>query len=396
MKKILGVAAVALMLGLVGWQVSVRLSEPEAVNSAGSGARAVPVVLKPVRTMDMQHMAEFTGTLEASARFTVAPKISGRLENLHVNIGDEVENGQLLAELDSHEYAQQVNQAEAALEVARATVIEAQSAMDVAERDLARSQDLRQKSAVSQSELDQALAEFESSRARLQVAQAQVRQQEAALEAARVRLAYTRIYARWDGDDQHRLVGQRFVDEGDMVDANAPIVSIVAVDELLAVINVIERDYPYLQPGQPATIIADAYSERTFNGTVARLAPILQEASRQARVEMLVPNEDRLLAPGMFVRARLRFAERKNAIAVPVAALARRDNTQGVFMADGNATTARFVPFAPGIIQDGWVQVLGNATDELENGQVVTLGKHLLEDGGAISLPKSDLSGAAS
>lgn len=390
MKKTIGVAVVALVIGLVGWQVAVRMTGPGASTIKAKGPRAVPVMLEPVRTMNLQHVAEFTGTLESSARFTVAPKIPGRIESLYVDIGDQVANGQLLAELDSNEYALQVGEAKAALEVARATVIETQSALDVAERDMRRSKDLRTKNAVSQSELDQALAEFDSSRARLQVAQAQVRQKEAALEAARVRLDYTRIHARWDGADTHRLVGERFVDEGDMVDSNDPIVSVVALDELRAVINVIERDFPYVHAGQPAEIAADAYPDRTFSGTVSRVAPVLQESSRQARVEIVVPNEERLLAPGMFVRARLRFEERQDATAVPQAALARRENSQGVFLAVDNASTARFVPFSPGISQNGWVEVLGDARTDLSGGRVVTLGKHLLEDGSAIALPAPD------
>ncbi|QJT10797.1 efflux RND transporter periplasmic adaptor subunit [Oceanidesulfovibrio marinus] len=390
MKKTTAAVIAALLLGLVGWQVAERISATGASTSKSKGPRAVPVMLEPVRTMNLQHVAEFTGTLESSARFTVAPKISGRIESLYVDIGDQVTNGQLLAELDSNEYALQVGEAKAALEVARATVIEAQSALDVAERDLRRSRDLHTKNAVSQSELDQALAEFESSRARLQVAQAQVRQMEAALEAARVRLDYTRIHARWDDPDAHRLVGERFVDEGDMVDSNDPIVSVVALDELRAVINVIERDFPYVHAGQPAEIAADAYPDRTFPGTVSRVAPVLQESSRQARVEIVVPNAERLLAPGMFVRARLRFEEREDVTAVPQAALARRDNSQGVFLAVDNASDARFVPFTPGINQDGWVEVLGDAKDALAGGRVVTLGKHLLEDGSAIALPAPD------
>lgn len=396
MKKLIGIALAALIVGLVVWQVMERVAGTGADQPGLSGQRPVPVALESVRTMDLSHVAEFTGTMEAGARFVVAPKVSGRLEKLHVDIGDRVSNGQVVAELDSHEYAQEVGEAEAALEVSRATVIEAASDLAVAERNLERSKSLRQRDAVSQAELDQALAEFESGRARLKVAEAQVRQREAALEAARVRLAYTRISARWDGPDTHRVVGERFIDEGDMINSNDPIVSVVSLDNLIAVINVIERDFPFIRPGQAAQIFADAHPGRAFRGHVARLAPVLQESSRQARVEILVPNEERLIAPGMFVNVRLRFAERKGVTAVPSSAMARREGRQGVFLAEDQGARARFVPLTPGITQDGWVEVVGEAAGRLAGGRVVTLGKHLLEDGGAISVKAGSPAGSES
>lgn len=95
----------------MGWQIATRMSTNDPSEKAGSEMRAVPVILEPGRTLDLQHVAGFTGTLEANARFTVAPKISGRLENLRVNIRNPVENGEFLAELDSHEYVQEVSEA---------------------------------------------------------------------------------------------------------------------------------------------------------------------------------------------------------------------------------------------------------------------------------------------
>lgn len=385
MKKIVSLAAALLVLTLGARLVMDRFTETQAEAPVAAGVRPVLVELAQVRVMDLRRVVEFTGTLEAEARFVVAPKVSGRLDKLHVNIGDQVENGRIIAELDGHEYAQQVDEAAAALEVARATVIEAASDLALAERDLDRSQRLMRRDAVSQSELDQAQAQVDSDRARLLVAQAQVRQKEAALEAARIRLAYTRIAASWNGPDPQRVVGQRFAQAGDMIDANDPIVSVVSLNPLLAVINVIERDFPFVRQGQTASVFADAFPGKTFQGRVSRVAPVIDEASRQARVEVEVPNPDALLAPGMFVRARLGFAEHKGVAAAPSSALTRRDEVQGVFLARDNDSRARFVPVKTGIEQDGWIEILEPAAAEIAGGRVVTRGKHLIEDGGAIS-----------
>lgn len=348
MKKLLWFLFLALVLGLIGWQVLLRMEANQAVKAKNKGPKPVAVVLAPVIVQTISHVGSFTGTLKAGASFVVAPKVAGRLEKLSVDIGDTVRNGQTIAILDNHEYEQSVSEAQAALEVARASLIEARSDLSVALRDSNRQQSLRKRNAVSQSDLDDALAKKDSAQARLLLAQAQVRQKEAVLEAAKVRLNYTRIRALWGGPETERVVGERFTDEGAMIDAKASIVSVVALDPLRAVINVIERDFPYIKQGQKAEITTDAYPGRVFEGQVSRLAPVLQESSRQGRVEISVPNKERLLVPGMFARVRLNLGKHPDALTVPLAAIARRDDKQGVFLAVDEQRKARFVPVTLG------------------------------------------------
>ncbi len=100
--------------------------------------------------------------------------------------------------------------------------------------------------------------------AREKVALAQVNQREAAVKAAEVRLSYSRIVAEWKEGSDERVVGERFVDEGAMLSANAPIVSILDIGRLIAVIQVIERDYSKVRIGQEAVVSTDAYPGRTF------------------------------------------------------------------------------------------------------------------------------------
>ena len=84
---------------------------------------------------------------------------------------------------------------------------------------------------------------------------------------------------------------------------NAPIVSILDIHSLTAVIHVIERDYSKVRVGQKVIVTTDAFPGSTFTGKIVRIAPLLKETSRQARVEIEVPNRDRLLKPGMFIRS---------------------------------------------------------------------------------------------
>ena len=120
---ILGVIGLALA-GLLGWQIYVKVQEAnaKAKNGGRRGGRgngaAVAVELSPVRKATVRDIARFTGTLLPRSRFIVAPKVAGRLERLTVDVGSRVKAGQLIAELDDDEYAQQVEQARAELAVA--------------------------------------------------------------------------------------------------------------------------------------------------------------------------------------------------------------------------------------------------------------------------------------
>ncbi|MBI3993186.1 MAG: efflux RND transporter periplasmic adaptor subunit [Candidatus Lambdaproteobacteria bacterium] len=324
----------------------------------------------------LRDVRSFAGTLQAHSQFDVAPQIAGRLERLTVNIGDRVTRGQVVAQLNDDEFVQQAGQARAELGVARATLSEARSLLDVKRRQAERAEKLFVQHIGSEADLETAQAEAAAQQARLQVAQAQVTQREAALKAAEVRLAYTVIRAAWSDDAGPRVVAERYVNEGEMLAANKPILSVVETRRLTAVVQAAERDYPHLAVGQPATIMADAYSSRRVPGRVARIAPVFRETSRQARVEIEVANEEEALQPGMFARVEIEVGRAEHATVVPLEAIVTRAGETGVFLAEPTHQ-ARFVPVRTGIIQGALVQIV---TPPL-SGEVVTLGNHLLSDG---------------
>lgn len=385
MKKALGIFIVLALVGLLGWQVQRRVSMSLKGSKRPRRAVSVAVEVASVGKTTIRDVRLFTGTLLPKSYFVLAPKIAGRLEKLLVNIGDRVKRGQLIAVLDDEEYAQQVEQARAELEVAKANVEECCSTLDMAQREFERAQALRQKKIASESELDAALAQYKAQDAKRKVALAQVAQKEAALKATQVRLSYTQIRASWEDGDGPRIVGERFVDEGAMLKANDPIVSILDIHSLTGVIHVIERDYSEVRVGQEAIVTTDAFPGRTFNGKVVRVAPLLKETSREARVEIEVPNRHRLLKPGMFIRVQIQFVKHDDATVVPVAALTKRNNQQGVFLVDTQTMKAHFIPVTVGIVNGELAEVVKPPF----SGSVVTLGHHLLEDGSSITLPEA-------
>ncbi len=383
MKKTIFLMVFAGLLVLIGRQIYDKITSSDQGRGRSQVPPVVAVEAEPVLRGGIRNVGAFTGTLHPESQFVVAPKIGGRLDRLHVHVGDRVLPEQLLAVLDQGEFVQQVEQARAELEVAKAQLEESRSALDIAQRELERVRALRRKKIASESELDEAEAVFKSQQAKQRVARAQVSQKKAALAAAEVRLSYTRIHAGGNGNGGSWVVGERFVDEGAMLAPSHAIVSVLDIGTLIAVIHVIEKDYPKVRVGQIASVRAEAFPEERFSGRIVRVAPLLKETSRQARVEIEIPNPDARLKPGMFVHAEIEFDRREDAQLIPASALVRRGGRSGVFAVDTGEMEARFVPVTTGIEGADTVEILEPALE----GPVVTLGHHLLEDGSRVLLP---------
>ncbi len=385
-KKILIVA----LAGLFAWQLYQKLFLSNADFYQRGRVSSVAVEVAPVRKTSINDVGFFTGTLLPRAQFIVAPKITGRLEKIFVNIGDLVKFNQLIALLDDDEYVQQVGRFQAELDVAKANVEEARSAFEMAKREFERAKILREKKLLSESNLDAAQGQFKAQEAKNKVALAQVTQREAALKEAKVRLSYTKIRASWEENNKNiltRVVGERFVHEGALLTPNTSIVSILDINSLIGVIHVIERDYPKVKVSMEATVTTDAFPGKTFKGKIIRIAPMLRETSREARVEIEILNQDFILKPGMFIRTQIVFATHDDALVVPVSSLSRREEKQGIFLADTSGMVVSFVPVRQGIVNNEFAEIIEPAI----SGYVVVMGQHLLEHGSAISIPGKNI-----
>lgn len=351
--------------------------------AAGRGSRPpAPVAVAPVEHGAIRALRTFSGALEPRADFVVSPKIGGRLEAMLVDIGDPVKRGAVVAQLDDDEYQQDLAQAEADLLVAQANLAEAESALEIAERAMERTTTLGKRGVASDAELDSAKSELLAREARVKVQEAQIARSKAAVEAARIRLGYAEVKALWAGNDETRVVSKRFVDEGQTVSANTPLLEIVDLDPLSGVFYVTEKDYAHLSIGQPVDVHTDAYPNETFAGRIERIAPVFDRGSRQARVEVAVPNSDIRLKPGMFIRADVQVRKLDDAVIVPAESIVTRSDVQGVFLVAPDGTHAMWRAVETGIRDGARVQVLGEGL----SGRVVTLGQQLIEDGSPITV----------
>ncbi len=375
--------AAVLLIGAaagIGWLIFDRLQDGPQVRAIGEEMRPAPVEAAPVELGTIELRRTFSGELEALARFVVAPKVSGRVERMLVKIADTVERGQVVAELDDDEYVQAVNQAQADLLVAKANLAEAESALEIADREFKRTESLLKRGIASDSEFDAAKQDRLARQAQLKVAEARLKRAESSLETANILLGYTKVIADWSGDDRNRVVAERFVDEGQTVAENADLLSIVKLDPVVGVVFVTERDYGRLAPGQPVSLITDAWPGERFSGRIDRIAPVFRTATRQARVEITVENPEHRLKPGMFIRAEVVLARADDAVIVPEQALAIRNDKTGVFVIDEDGPVAVWREAAVGIREGGRVQVEGDGIA----GRVVVLGQQLVKDGSPV------------
>ncbi|PQP35670.1 efflux RND transporter periplasmic adaptor subunit [Desulfobacteraceae bacterium SEEP-SAG9] len=381
--KILILTVLLIGAAAAGWFIFAQLQNLTGPGKGGKVLRPVPVEAVQIQSGPIALRRTFSGELEALAKFVVAPKVGGRVERLVVNLADTVKRGQVVAELDNDEYVQAVAQNQADLIVARANLSEAKSALEIANREFKRTESLLKRGIASDSEFDATRQDQLAKQAKLKVAAAQVTKAESSLETANIRLRYTKVTAGWTGGDEHRVVAERYVDEGQTVAANAPLLLIVELHPIVGVVFVTERDYARLKPGQLVSLTTDAYPGEQHTGRIDRIAPVFRKSTRQARIEMAIDNPQHRLKPGMFIRATVILVRVPEATIVPEQALTIRDDRSGVFIVSEDGGSVAWREVKVGIHEGDRVQVEGEGL----SGRVVTLGQQLLKDGSPITIP---------
>ncbi len=376
---------VGVFLSILAWRIVVMLVGP---GGGGGGFRRPPVAVEVDRVgrEAIQETRQLTGSIYPLYQYVVAPKVSGRLLRINNRIGDWVAEGEVIARIDDGEYQQQVLEADASLRIAYANLAETESELELARQELERMESLADKRIASQSQLETAQTKHDALRSRMDLARAQVEQRQAALKSARIRLSYTTLSASQPG-----FIGERYVDEGSMLAPNSPVVSVIGIDTVIVRTTVIERVYGLVNIGQTAEIEVDAFPGRAFQGHVSRLAPMLEETSRVAKMEVEVVNDSLLLKPGMFCKVAVVLAAKDSAQVVPTQAVVTRNGTSGVFVVRPEETVAVFIPVELGLSTPEKTEIV---TPEI-TGFVVSLGQHLLEDGSEVILPDMPAGGGS-
>jgi RND family efflux transporter MFP subunit len=306
---------------------------------ADETARAVAV--EKVTREDLARTLELAAEFRPYQEVSLHAKIAGFLKAIHVDVGDHVKKGQLIAELEAPEMTQELTQAEGTLKRSQLDV-------DRARAELQRSEaqhSIRQVSyerlsavvearpnLVAQQEIDDASSRLQEADAQLSVAREAISSSEQQVQIATAgkerfdtMLAYLRITAPFAG-----TITKRLADPGAMIQAGTasnvqamPVVELSEVDRLRLVLPVPESVVPRVRANAPVEVRVDAL-KRVFQGRISRFSGKLDSATRTMETEVDLDNPDSVIKPGMFGYATLELEQRQGVLTVPVQALSGR------------------------------------------------------------------------
>ena len=360
-------AAAVLVLGVVAVGLSSVACNKVEGKSKGNEEVVIPVAVEEAKPGTINEEVFLSGDVHADVEVKVLSLVPERILKLKFEEGDKVEKGQLLATVKAGALYDVVRGAKAGLRAAK-------TQLRLSKIELQRTRKLRKTGTVPLANLQRAEAQYNSAKAQLAQAQAMLSQSYSNISNVNVRAPVSGI------------IGQRFLNKGDVAGPSVPLCTIVQLDPVRIKASATEFDLVKLKKGQPAVITVPAYPEKKWEGKVDYLSPVLDRATRSALVTVVVKNDDKTLRPGMFADVVVKTGKRENVITVPARAIRRRVLTGGevaysVFLAKGNEAKRQRVKI--GVRKKDRIEIKSG----LKPGDpVVVLGNHRLKDGTKIKI----------
>ncbi len=284
-----------------------------------SGAEALASV--EVRRGDIEARVTATGVLQPRTYVDVGAQVSGQLEALHVQVGDAVRKGDLLAEIDPTVYLARVDGTRAQLRNQQAQLKDREAQLTLAEIQLQRQQNLFAEDATTREALQSAEASLRSAEAQIEALTAQIEQTQSTLRAEEANLDYAKIYAPMDG-----TVVTIDARQGQTLNASqtTPLLMRIAdLDTMSVQAQVSEADIGLLEVGMPVYFTTLGNQDRRWEGELSRIEPTPLVENNVVLYYALfdVPNSGGQLLPQMTAQVFFVAGEADNALMVPVSAI---------------------------------------------------------------------------
>jgi membrane fusion protein, macrolide-specific efflux system len=347
------------------------------------GKDAPKLVTAKVERADIENTVLATGTLEASELVSVGAQVSGQVKKLHVALGDRVEQGQPIAEIDSIPQQNALRNADAALSSQRANRAVQEANLEQAELAFQRQKDMLAEDATARADYEAAEATLAATRAQVKALDAQIVQASTALDNARTNLSYTRILAPMSG-----TVVAVVTKEGQTVNANqsAPtIVKLAQLDTVTVNAEISEADVTKVQVGQTVYFTILGEPGQRYYATLRTVEPAPDSIETEGSANSAsastssavyynglfdVPNPDGKLRIAMTAQVYIVLEGAKDALIVPASAVDRSGGKPKVMVVgrDGKSVPR---PIEIGINNKATVQVLSG----LKAGEDVVIGE---------------------
>ena len=375
----LGAVLLTLWIGISGCSSKEGSKNPDAKTT---GRPAVAVEVTKVGAIDLIEGIEVVGSLSPKFSADVKSEYAGIVTEVYVTEWLRVKKGTPLAKIDTREIETALQKAKAAIEMAKANLLQAEVAENRAEREYNRQIKLKEFGLVTQQNLDDGLTEKEAAAARIASARAQLKASEEDLQQTQTRLSKTIIYSPIEG-----AVSFRGVNVGDLVgEMGSPKIMFKIIDTRILdlTVTVPSGEMGRVHVGQPLTFSTDAISGNTFTGKVMFINPMVNEADRSVKVVAEVENRSEQLKGGLFVKGRILTGKRAGILQAPRTSLLTWDvagKKGDLFVVDGGIAKRRTVQ--TGSVMGDFVEIRsGLALDE----QVVTRGGFNLKDGDLVNI----------
>ena len=371
----------------------------------------VEVTTAPAIVRDLPRFFEATGSLSGDEQTDVSPSIAGKVVATAVEMGSYVKRGQTIVRLDDVDSKLRVQQAQAQVDQAKAAtrqaeekvgirpgqsfdinklpeVANARVALELAEKNLRRSEKLIESGDISRSMYDQQKAQrdqlkeqYESALslarqnyAAVMTARANVANAESQLDLARRSLSYANVYSPIDG-----YISDRPADLGEYVSTTTKVATVVKINPLRVRIDIPEQAIPAVSVGQSVSVTTSAWPDRNFSGRIARISPNVTPTSRTLTVEAEIENGSGVLKPGQFATVRILQSRAAPATLVPARAVRTESGVSRVFVIKDGHAQERLVQL--GQTEGDLVELKSGVT---ANENVATSNVEQLSDGMAV------------
>jgi RND family efflux transporter MFP subunit len=343
-----------------------RAALAEASEATGKSSLRVEVVTPKVGSSD--RALSLPGSVQALEATVLYARASGYVRKWYADIGDKVTEGQLLAEIETPELDQELDQAKAQLAQAQAVLLQSKANRQLSIANLSRYKALGPSGVVSQAEVDQHQAQAEVDEATVTVSHATIAAQEANIRRLSQLRSFARVTAPFAG-----AVTQRWVEVGALVTAGngQPLYKVSATDPARIFIQVPQDVAPGIRADLPAVVTVREYPGRKFDGKVARTSGELDPATRTMNTEVRASNADGSLIAGMYAEVALTLPSPHRVLELPSSAIMNDAKGQRVAVVDAGSKihlvpvvierdTGATVEIASGITADDRVAKLGS------------------------------------
>ena len=324
----------------------------------------VNVRVLPSEKKKVQPYLETTGTLNAYEEVSVSSEVDGIVRQLRVEEGSLVNKGSLLVEINDVDYTLDLKRSEAVSKQAEAN-------LDNAQAEYKRQEALYKEELVTKQQFDDITTKVALAKAALDGAKA-------TLAMSREKLTRTKVYSPLNG-----AVKEKKISVGDYVRNGTPLLQLIRVNPLKLNFTVSEKDAASIKIGQEVAFSVDAYPAKQFKGTVSLLYPHVEEKTRTLQAEALVPNSDRLLKPGFFVRTLIYTTAPREVVLAPITALLYDNSVIRIFVVEGNKARERVIK--TGGKYGEFIEVLEGLQ---EKEQIVIAGQNNLSEGVKVNVAR--------